>query len=316
MRQGLGKCIPIILSAESAPKKAFKKEIEGDFFMKAKIRNTEIYFDVAGMQLRQEGNQLIEKPVLFLLHGGPGGDHTRFKQHSLELQDVAQLVFIDHRGCGRSKKAKPKECTLENNIEDIEALRQYLGLKQIALLGVSYGGMVAQGYAIRYPKNVSQLILVASAPSFRFIKEAQDEMAKRGTPEQIAVAKPLWDGTFKNLQQLMRYFKITDGLYSVKAQKNPKATLRTTMTLWNFQALNQAFRTFLKSFDFIPQLKKIICPTLILAGENDWVCSVNQAKTMAKHIPNARLKIFKDCSHAIGVDAHEDYIRVVKHFLG
>jgi proline iminopeptidase len=74
--------------------------------MKAKIRGTEIYFDVAGMQLSPVKDHFVEKPVLFMLHGGPGGDHLRFKQHSLELQDTAQLIFIDHRGCGRSKKTK------------------------------------------------------------------------------------------------------------------------------------------------------------------------------------------------------------------
>src|SRR5258708_8686705 len=114
--------------------------------MKAKIRNTEIYFDIAGMQLAPHGKNFVEKPIVFMLHGGPGGDHLRFKQHSLELQDVAQLVFIDHRGCGRSKKTKQSEYTLENNIEDVEALRQHLGLEKIYILGTSYGGIVAQGY--------------------------------------------------------------------------------------------------------------------------------------------------------------------------
>src|SRR5579863_5336173 len=116
--------------------------------MKAAIRGTEIYFDIAGMQLTPHKNDFEERPVLFLLHGGPGGDHLRYKQHSLELQKFSQLVFIDHRGCGQSKKTNQKEYTLENNIEDIEALRQHLGLEKISILGTSYGGMVAQAYAI------------------------------------------------------------------------------------------------------------------------------------------------------------------------
>ena len=95
--------------------------------MKAKVRGTEIFFDIAGMQIAPDkGQNFVERPVLFMLHGGPGGDHSRFKQHSLELAEAAQLVFIDHRGCGRSKKTRQQDYTLENNIEDIEALREIL----------------------------------------------------------------------------------------------------------------------------------------------------------------------------------------------
>src|SRR3989338_5411864 len=139
--------------------------------MKANIRGTEIYFDVAGMQIAPDGNNLIKKPVLFLIHGGPGGNHIHFKYDSIKLQQYAQLVFIDQRGCGWSKKSKNSDYTLENNIEDIEALRKHLGLERISILGISYGGMVAQGYAIRYSKNVDKLILAVTAPSYHFIDE-------------------------------------------------------------------------------------------------------------------------------------------------
>src|SRR3990167_9800925 len=166
--------------------------------MKAKIRGTEIFFDIAGMQIQPVGQEFVERPVLFLLHGGPGGDHSRFKQHSLELQQAAQLVFIDHRGCGRSKKTRQKDYTLENNIEDVEALRKHLGLEKICLLGTSYGGVVAQGYATRYPKRVEKLILVVTAPSFRFREAAKKILAKRGTPQQIKWCEHLWQGDFKS----------------------------------------------------------------------------------------------------------------------
>ncbi|MGE3920441.1 MAG: alpha/beta fold hydrolase, partial [Gammaproteobacteria bacterium] len=169
--------------------------------MKASIRGTEIYFDIAGMQFAPTKNGFEERPVLFLLHGGPGGSHLRFKLTSLELQDVAQLVFIDHRGCGLSKRTKTSEYTLENNIEDIESLRRHLGLKKISVLGTSYGGMVAQGYAIRYQQNLDKLILCVTAPSYHFLEEAKANLSLRGTPEQIKIAKPLWNGEFKNSQQ-------------------------------------------------------------------------------------------------------------------
>ena len=282
--------------------------------MKAKIRGTEIYFDIAGMQFQPVGQQFIERPVLFMLHGGPGGDHSRFKQHSLELQEAAQLVFIDHRGCGRSKKTRQKDYTLENNIEDVEALRKHLGLEKICLLGTSYGGMVAQGYATRYPKRVEKLILVVTAPSYRFLNDAKRILRERGNAKQIAICEHLWNGTFKNHQHVMQFFKLTDKLYSLKAGKSKKS-YRSTNVTWSHQAMNEGFSGALKHFDFIPKLKKITCPTLVLAGQDDWVCHPTHSRIIAKHIPHAELKVFKHCGHALAVDAHEKYIKVIKKFL-
>ncbi len=281
--------------------------------MKATLRNTEIYFDIAGMQLAPVKNEFVEKPVLFMLHGGPGGDHLRFKQHSLELQDSAQLVFIDHRGCGRSKKTKAKDYTLENNIEDIEALRQHLGLSKISILGTSYGGVVAQGYAVRYPKNVDKLVLVVTAPSFRFIEEAKKLLKQRGTPKQISAAQKLWDGSFKNSKEVADFFTSLESLYSNKAKK--KSNVLKSPTIWSHEAINNGFGDFLRKYDFEPQLKKISADTLVLAGADDWICPPSQSKIIAANIPNAKLKIFKNASHALATDQHADYIKTIKKFL-
>lgn len=283
--------------------------------MKANIRGTELYFDIAGMQLAPVGNEFVERPVVFMLHGGPGGDHLRFKQHSLELANVAQLVFIDHRGCGHSKKTKQKDYTLENNIEDIEALRKYLGHEQICILGTSYGGIVAQGYAIRYPKRVAKLILVVTAPSYRFLQEAKKTIKERGNSKQIAASEDLWNGRFRSHRHIVNYFKVMDSIYSSTNRKSHKKSFSKSKTIWSSEALNEGFGNFLRHFDFIPKLKKIAAPTLVLAGGRDWICSPAQSKIIAKHVPAAKLKIFPRSGHTLAVDAHDAYIRTIQKFL-
>ena len=291
--------------------------------MKANIRGTEIYFDIAGMQIRPDGNNLVEKPVLFLIHGGPGGNHINFKYESLNLQEYAQLVFIDQRGCGLSKKTKKSDYTLENNIEDIEALRKHLGLKRISVLGVSYGGMVAQGYAIRYSKYIDNLILVVTSPSYQFIDEARENLKKIGTAKQIAVCnKYLWNGVFDSNRSVNYYFKTMDPLYfyNHKKKKRRKVSSKkiknsTIKNILSFDVLNAGFSDFLHHFNFIPKLKKITCPTLILAGQNDWVCSPNQSKIIAENITNSKLRIFKKCGHALTSDANDRYIKEIKLFI-
>ena len=290
--------------------------------MKAKIRGTDIYFDIMGMQITPNKNHLTEKPVLFLIHGGPGGNHIHFKNDSLKLQQYAQLVFIDQRGCGFSKKDKKSNYTLENNIEDIEALRKYLGFNKINVLGVSYGGMVAQGYAIRYCKNIDNLILVSTAPSYHFIESAKENIKNIGTKQQISVCeKYLWNGTFKSNRDVNHYFKVMDPLYIYNYKKkkrrkflSKKIKSEKLEALFHTMILNAGFSGFLHKFNFIPKLGKIKCPTLIIAGKMIGSAEHYIQKSWRKKIPNSTLKIFNKCGHAITTDANDQYIKQIKKF--
>ena len=266
--------------------------------MKASVRGTEIYFDVDGAGLVPDGDRMVDRPVLFLLHGGPGGDHAGFKSTVARLVDVAQLVYIDHRGSGRSTPADPATYTLEENIDDVDALRDYLGLESICLLGSSYGGMVAQGYAIRYPQRVSNLVLCATAPSHRFLDDARRIVAERGTPEQRAACERLWAGSFESLEQVKEYYQAMGPMYSTtyEAEKAAESWGRGTR---NFEQLNLGFREFLREFDYTDQLSSIACPTLVLAGAHDWICPPNHSQEIAERIPRAHMKVFSKSAHNI-----------------
>nr|WP_245667728.1 alpha/beta fold hydrolase [Actinomadura macra] len=111
-------------------------------------------------------------------------------------------MYLDQRGSGRSARGPHDTYTLDNNVEDLEAMRRHLGLDKIGILGVSYGGMVALTYATRYNQHLSHLIPVVTAASGRFISRAQQILAERGTPQQHAAAEPLWTGAFTNDDQL------------------------------------------------------------------------------------------------------------------
>lgn len=282
--------------------------------MQAAIRGTEIYFDVDGMGLVPDGATMRERPVVFVLHGGPGGDHAAFKSQFASLTDVAQLVYIDHRGSGRSATGDPASHTLDNNIDDLDALREHLGLKRVAVLGVSYGGMVAQGYAIRYPERVSNLVLCVTAPSFRFIEEAQQIVNERGTPEQVAVCERLWNASFHSQEQLYEYYRVMGPMYSTRFDPE-KLDENWGRSIRNFEQLNLGFGGFLKTFDFTDDLEKIRCPTLVIAGAHDWICPPRQSQILAERIPRAHLKIFPNSSHAVAVDEPDAFLAAVRGFL-
>lgn len=282
--------------------------------MRAKIQGTEIYFDIDGMGLVPDGERMVERPVVFLLHGGPGGDHASYKSNTAALCDVVQLVYIDHRGSGRSTKGDPESYSLDNNIDDIDALRDHLGLERITLLGTSYGGMVAQGYAIRYPERVANLILCVTAPSYRFMEDAKRIVRERGSEDQVRVCERLWEGSFQSQEELYEYYKLMGPMYSTtfdqeKMEQNWKQSLR------DFVPLNQGFAGFLRTFDFTDQLHTITCPTLVLAGEHDWICPPNHSRIIAEKIPRAHLKIFAKSSHQVASDEPEAYLAALRGFL-
>jgi proline iminopeptidase len=245
--------------------------------MRAKLRETELYFDIEGLGLVPRGTKMAEKPTAFLIHGGPGVDHSSYKPLFSNLTDLLQLVYFDHRGQGRSARGNPATYTLDNNVADLEELRDYLGLEKIVLIGSSYGGMVALTYATRYPHRVQALIVMATAASYRFLAKAKQNLAKTGTAAQIAMAEHLWQGTFKDEQHLRQYFQVMAPLYSQTYDPSSAAD-SFQRTIFSVEAINLAFRTFLREFDLSNQLERIKSPTLVIGAREDWICPPNFPK--------------------------------------
>src|SRR5271165_5645601 len=103
---------------------------------------------------------------LMIVHGGPGASHDYFLPYLLPLARTNRLIFIDERGSGRSSKLEDVHgYTIENMVEDVEAVRVALGMGKITLLGHSAGGVLAQAYALKYQKNLTHLILASTFSS-------------------------------------------------------------------------------------------------------------------------------------------------------
>jgi proline iminopeptidase len=283
--------------------------------MRAKIRDTEIYFDIEGAGLVPDGTRMREKPVAFLVHGGPGADHTGFKPAFSPLSQRMQLVYFDHRGQGRSARGQKETYTLDNNVEDMEALRQYLGLEKIVVIGASYGGMVALTYASRYPQNVSHLIAIVTVPDSRFLARAKQNLEERGTEEQKAIAERLWAGNFETEEQLRDYFRITRTLYSITTDPNSPLPPSFSRGILSPDAINVAFGGFLQTYDIRDQLPKITAPTLVIGARHDWICPPEFSEEIAAVIPNSDLRIFENSGHAIRVDERDALLDAIAGFI-
>jgi proline-specific peptidase len=121
---------------------------------------------------------------LLIVHGGPGASHDYFLPYLLPLARHNKIVFIDERGSGRSQKLEePSGYTVENMVEDVEKVRQALGLGKISLLGHSYGGALAQAYALKYQANLSHLILGSTWSSSKALNKIFVKMKQNMSPE-------------------------------------------------------------------------------------------------------------------------------------
>jgi proline iminopeptidase len=283
--------------------------------MRATLRDTELYFDIEGLGLVPDGPQMREKPVAFLVHGGPGADHSGYKPAFSPLSHPMQLVYFDHRGQGRSARGPKETYTLDNNVADMEALRQYLGLDQIVVIGGSYGGMVAMAYASRYPAHVSHLVVMVSAAHSGFLQRAQAILAARGTVEQQAIAQYLWQGNFESEAHLQEYFRLMRPLYSI-TDHPAQANTAPDRTILSVDAINVAFGGFLRTYDIRPELANITAPTLVLAGRHDWICPPEFSEEIARLIPRAALRILEHSGHLIRADQPEAMLAAIAEFMG
>jgi proline iminopeptidase len=284
--------------------------------MHASIRGTRIYFDVEGMGLVPDGPVMRQRPVAMVIHGGPGSDHSGFKPGFSPLAARLQLIYFDHRGQGRSDPADPATYTLDENVEDMEALRRHLGLGPIVSIGTSYGGMVAMAHAARYPDAVSHLVLIVTAAHGGFIPRAQAIVRQRGTPEQQEVCDRVWAGSFQSAEEMRHYYAVMGPLYAQR--HDPKAAEAGRLrAIYSPDALNRAFGPdgFLRNFDLRPELSRITAPTLVLAGRHDWICPPEFSEEIAALIHYADLRVFEHSSHSIRGDEPEAMVDAILGFL-
>ncbi|HET6236483.1 MAG TPA: alpha/beta fold hydrolase [Acetobacteraceae bacterium] len=283
--------------------------------MFASLRGTRLYFDIDGAGLVADGGTMRERPVAMLVHGGPGGDHSGFKPSMSPLAERMQLVYFDHRGQGRSDPADPASYTLDENVEDMEALRRHLGLGPIVSIGTSYGGMVAMAHAARYPDAVSHLLLIVTAAHGGFIPRAQQILQERGSEMQRRACETLWAGGFRTADELRQYYDVMGPLYARK--HDPAAAAGRLRATYAPEPLNRAFgpRGFLRLFDLRPELGRIKAPTLLLAGRHDWICPPEFSEEIQQLVPGSDLRIFEESSHSIRVDEPQAMLDAIVGFV-
>ena len=152
--------------------------------MHVSVNGVRLFFDVEGAKLVPDGPVMREKPVLLMLHGGPGADHSIYRPAYSALADIAQIVYLDHRGNGRSEDGPREGWNLAQWGDDVSAFCDALGIVDPIVLGASFGGMVALAYATHHPAHPSKLVLIsteAAGPPSHPVPYPRD--GRRGRPD-------------------------------------------------------------------------------------------------------------------------------------
>jgi len=271
---------------------------------------------------------------LMIVHGGPGASHDYFLPYLLPLMRTSRLVFIDERGSGKSSKLDdPKQYTVANMVEDIEAVRQALGLGKISLLGHSFGGVLVQAYAFKYQKNLSHLILGSTFASTKEINEALAKMKAVMNPvERDRVSALEAAGLFgkgeiwEHGRYPEEYAKLAWGkgyfpyVYQNRPDPNYDPLSSNTGTAWDvYREMWGSDGEFiidgnLKEVEYVDQLAKIRVPTLIIVGDHD-ESDPKMSREMHEKIGGSRLVILSNSGHMTFVDQAELFLKAVRDFV-
>ena len=268
-------------------------------------------FDGPGGKIYYEVIGRSKEIPLVLVNGGPGLDHLYL--HTSAAWDVfaqsRQVIFYDQRGNGRSSPLKEgQSCTLADQIDDLDALRDHLRVEKIILLGSSWGGYLSMAYAARHPEHVAGLVLVDSAgPKWDEKSDVEDKIY----PDVVEKMKSIeFAADFGDKAARDEYSREDFSmLYYSPENREMLASVK-----FNWE-VNDAISKDLVRFDLSPELPKFRFPALVITGRFDVNVAPVFAYQMYRAIPGAQFTVFERSGHLPFAEEPDTFASRVESFL-
>jgi proline iminopeptidase len=263
-----------------------------------------------GVSLNVE--QVGEGFPLIVLHGGPGIDHTMFRPYLDALADRFRLLYVDGRGQGRSERVEPASLSLEVFARDVDGLAAALGLARFALLGHSFGAIVATFHAVELGTADAYVISGGGDSSDRLeadVAASLEALGEEGRPIAESWEREQTVQTEEEFRELMRaqwpfHFagEVPEGY--------GEHTVFTPDVLRHFAAAGYG------SFDFVADLDRIDRPTLVIVGGHDRTTTPRAARVLHEGIRGSELVVLDGAGHMSFVEETDAYLAAVRPFLG
>ncbi|WWC64380.1 uncharacterized protein I303_106990 [Kwoniella dejecticola CBS 10117] len=273
--------------------------------------------DLAYREAGDPSNQLF-----ITLHGGRGfGSHESDFEAYRPLSDRYHVVSFDFRGHGQSSFTPPY--TFKQIVDDIEGLRIHFNNAyrktdtKAVICGGSFGGFLAQQYAITYPDGLSHLILRGTAPSYEHEEEAFRVLGQRLSKAPLASINMLKKvfGSFTDDDEMRLVMFAIGPLYSEAHYDADKGLEASRSRRLSAKVHNDLYSEEEKYFDYRPKMKEIKAKTLIVVGAEDWICPPSQSQLMHDGIPGSQLLVVPDANHSVHSERNTEVIAAIRDFL-
>jgi pimeloyl-ACP methyl ester carboxylesterase len=286
------------------------------FDMHITVNGLKLFFDVEGAKLVPDGPRMRERPTVVMLHGGPGADHSHYRPAWAPLAEVAQVIYYDHRGNGRSEHGPQAQWNLAQWAEDLHVFCQTLGIQRPVIQGTSFGGMVALTYATRYPQDLSKLILISTAARGGAHTDRRVAMFEQlgGKAAGDLARRRLLDGD-TSPDVLADWLRVCLPLYNQRAfdvGMLSRGVGHPEVTRWFSRAEGEG-----NHFDLRADLHRIECPTLLMGGVLDPMLPIENQRDMAALILPHLLCYheFEHAGHGVVADAPEQAWPLIREFV-
>ena len=263
--------------------------------------------DGYGMNVEEVG----EGFPLVVLHGGPGLDHTTFRPWLDPLGDQFRLLYVDERGQGRSERIDPATLSVEVFARDVDLLAEALGLERFALLGHSFGAIVATWHATELGTAAAYVISGGADETSAMLADVEASLEALGERGRAIAAS--WDSekdvrTEEDLAELMR----VQMPFHFEGEVPPGYGEET---VYSPEVLRHFARNGYGDFDYRPGLANVRRPTLVVVGECDRTTTLRAARVLHEGIAGSELVVVPGTGHMSFVEDQARYLDAVRTFL-
>lgn len=256
-------------------------------------------------------------PPLVVLHGGPGLDHTYLRPWLDPLAERATLVYLDLTGNGRSSEpADWSTVDHERWCGDVDAVMKYFRFDRIVLFGHSYGGYIAQDYALTRAHRLRGLILCDTAPVVDYFDAVVEAVRARGTAEQLDILLTAFGAPYQgDADRMRRDYRALLPLYFHRPDPELMDRLIADV-VFRPAAFNRGFFSCAPTFDARAGLSRLAIPMLLLGGRHDWIVPAEHGvERIAALVPAAELEIFEESGHFPFVEEPAAFLERVGDWL-
>ncbi len=271
-----------------------------------------------------DGAELFYKTMgtgdpIVVLHGGPGFDHRQFLPFIWELAADHQVILYDQRGTGLSTGVVDSSTiNIDTFIADIEAIRRHFKIEKMNLLGHSWGGILAQYYALQHSDRLRSLILCSTTASEDAFNEMRaNYIAQRTEADNAALNEIGGSDAFNNgdPEAWEKFWRVWFHTYFADPDQADRMDLFfPPNTIQNCGAVAGHVLGSIGNFQLYDQLSVITCPTLVMHGEADPMPAV-YAERLHAAIPGSELVLAPGVGHWFFVDGTEVFTDRIVGFL-